>query len=194
MDFLQSKLTKKEWESIEAQVSLDEKEILKMIDSGYSDCSIFQNKNVSLLNFLKMEEDDSLHGTLFEKYFQEKIQKTLKKYGTFKYKTDLKKLKKLSSTDSIRIQNLDENITVNKERIFEYLLIDLCYQIIKLKYKNKSSYVSYLYSLIHVLKSSITKINIYVLEFAKNVIETYSADISTTHILQNASMYIEKNE
>ena len=194
MDFSQSKLTKKEWESIEAQVSLDEKEILKMIDSGYSDCSIFQNKNVSLLNFLKMEEDDSLHGTLFEKYFQEKIQKTLKKYGTFKYKTDLKKLKKLSSTDSIRIQNLDENITVNKERIFEYLLIDLCYQIIKLKYKNKSSYVSYLYSLIHVLKSSITKINIYVLEFAKNVIETYSADISTTHILQNASMYIEKNE
>lgn len=194
MDFAQTKLTKKEWESIEAQVSMDEKEILKMIDQGYENPDIFQNKNVSLLNFLKMEQDENLHSILYEKYFEEKINKTLKKYGTFKFNIDTKKLKKLSSTDSIRISNLDQNICTSKDKIFEFLIIDLCYNIMKYSKKGKSNFVSYLYSLIHVLKSSITKINIHILEFAEIIISRYSPNISADHILQNASLYIEKNE
>ena len=131
MDFAQTKLTKKEWESIEAQVSMDEKEILKMIDEGYENPDIFQNKNVSLLNFLKMDAEENLHSVLYEKYFQEKIHKTLKKYGTFKFNVDTKKLKKLTSTDSIRIGNLDQNICTSKDKIFEFLIIDLCYNVMK---------------------------------------------------------------
>ena len=68
MDFAQTKLTKKEWESIEAQVSMDEKEILKMIDEGYENPDIFQNKNVSLLNFLKMEQDEKTQQNLDQYY------------------------------------------------------------------------------------------------------------------------------
>ena len=194
MDFAQTKLTKKEWESIEAQVSTDEKEILQMIDQGYDNCDIFQNKNTSLLEFLKIDADENLHTVLYEKYFQEKIDKTLKKYADFKFKVDTKKLKKMSSTDSIRIGNLDNSISTNKSNIFEFLIIELCYHIIKINKKGKSSYVSFLYSLIHVLKSSITKVNIHILDFANLVISKYSVNIRTEDIIQNASLYIEKNE
>jgi hypothetical protein len=194
MDFTQSKLSKKEWESIEAKVSIEEHNILKMINSGYNNININQNKHNSIINYLKMDESDNIHNILYNNYFKQDIEKNIKKYGNFEFELQTNKLIKLTSIDRIRIDNLSENISKNKDKIFEFLLIELCYNILKYHHKQKSSYVSYLYSLIHLMKCSINKININVLSYVNKVIDTYSKDISTDHILKNANLYIEKNE
>ena len=55
MDFAQTKLTKMEWESIEAPLPDTEKRILRLIMDGYYDLQIQQNDNPSLLSFMKIE-------------------------------------------------------------------------------------------------------------------------------------------
>ena len=54
MDLNQQKLSKREWDTTEIPVTPDEKEILKMIVSGYHDVNIIYNKNLSMINFLKL--------------------------------------------------------------------------------------------------------------------------------------------
>ena len=55
MDLTQSKLTKKEWETIETPISSDERKILKMIISGYDDVNIHSNNNMSMFSFVKID-------------------------------------------------------------------------------------------------------------------------------------------
>ena len=68
MDFAQTKLTKKEWESIEAQVSMDEKEILKKKKDIFK---VYKNKRDRMLRIHNLKPR-CIHctrnvGTNFEK-------------------------------------------------------------------------------------------------------------------------------
>ena len=56
MDLTQSKLTRAEWETIEVPVSQSEKNILKLIISGYHDVNIHTNEHLSLYSFLKIDK------------------------------------------------------------------------------------------------------------------------------------------
>ena len=198
MDLRQIKLSKQEWESIEKPISDEEKEILNMIDNGYENPKVYFNHHKSLLSFLKFDNNESFHGYLYERYFKPRVEKIHKKYiknNEIKINTQEKnKLKRLNSADTIRIQHFDETIQNNESRIFEFILIELCYNIMKYISKKKTNYVSYLYTLIHIKKSSIHNINTFIIDFVDKIIEYASPNVKSHDILKNAPLFIEKNE
>ena len=198
MDLTQSKLTKKEWETIESPISGDERKILKMIISGYDDVNIHSNNNLSMFSFVKIDITPETEIYLYQKYFSETIKTIILKYNMGASTSLLptvegSSLKRLKSADTIRLQNLENNIQQNKQNIFEFLLIDLASNLLKNLKKNQNDYAFYLYTLIQLKKSSIHNINQYVTEFIDNIIQLSSSNISISNIIQNSYEFIEKN-
>ena len=125
MDFTQNKLSRSEWENIEIPVMPEEKKILELILNGYHDVNIRHNETLSLFSFIKIEKTPEIEYLLYKKYFEDLFIDTIKKYGKKLPPSTLSiinnqgiggvggELKKLKSADSIRIQNLDNNIKIN---------------------------------------------------------------------------------
>jgi hypothetical protein len=197
MDLTQSKLSREEWESIETPISNDEKKILKMIIDGFEDVNIRSNDHLTMFSFVKIEITPETELFLFQKYFSEDIKNIVQKYtepNTLElFKTNGAQIKKLKSADNIRIQNLENNITQNKQNIFEFLLIDLCKELLKCFKKQQSNYAFYLYTLLQLKKTNIRNINQYVVEFVNQAIEFTSKQTKISNIIQNAYEFIEKN-
>lgn len=197
MDLTQSKLSREEWESIETPISNDEKKILKMIIDGFEDVNIRSNDHLTMFSFVKIEITPETELFLFQKYFSEDIKNIVQKYtepNTLElFKTNGAQIKKLKSADNIRIQNLENNITQNKQNIFEFLLIDLCKELLKCFKKQQSNYAFYLYTLLQLKKTNIRNINKYVIEFVNQAIEFTSKQTKISNIIQNAYEFIEKN-
>ena len=135
MDFSQNKLSKHEWESLEKPVLESEKTILKLIIDGFANPSICKNDNSSLFQFLKTEQSEEIEYHLYKQYFFDIIKKYIEKY-TEKNNKELrdlltetlhqgKELKSIRSGDTIRLQNLQTSIDSNREKIFEFFLIEL---------------------------------------------------------------------
>jgi hypothetical protein len=199
MDFSQNKLTRSEWETIEVPVADHEKKILTMIMSGFHDVNIRSNETQSMFSHMKMEKTPEIEYFLYKKYFEQEIQDTLKKYGegmpisSFIALSSGGELRSLKSADSIRIQNLDNTIKINRERIYEYLLIDLFKNLIKNISKKKQRYAFYLYTLLQLKKTSIANINKHVITIIDNAIHHANSLTKTSEIITNAYEFIEKN-
>lgn len=197
MDLTQSKLSREEWESIETPISNDEKKILKMIIDGFEDVNIRSNDHLTMFSFVKIEITPETELFLFQKYFSEDIKNIVQKYtepNTLElFKTNGAQIKKLKSADNIRIQNLENNITQNKQNIFEFLLIDLCKELLKCFKKQQTNYAFYLYTLLQLKKTNIRNINKYVIEFVNQAIDFTSKQTKISNIIQNAYEFIEKN-
>jgi len=133
MDFTQNKLSRKEWETIEVPISESESQILSMIIKGYTNVNIRYNETQSLFSFMKIAQTPEMEYFLYKKYFEQQVLEMLKKYGK---NTGISattsgggELKTMKSADSIRIQNLDANIQINKPYIFENitnLIVIIC--------------------------------------------------------------------
>jgi hypothetical protein len=198
MDLSQRKLFKEEWESIETPVSIEEKQILKMIIDGYNDVNIRSNYHLSLFSFLKIEISTDIEYFLYQKYFEKLISEPLEKYGKV-FKITLEKLegsslKKLKSADNIRLQNLENTIKLNTNNIFEFLLVELCNNLLKDIYQKKTSYVFHVYTLIQLKKSNIKNINRYVMNYVDKLIEIVSKHTQPSTIIEEAYECIEKNK
>jgi hypothetical protein len=197
MDLTQNKLTKSEWENIELPISDSEKQIVQMIIDGYNNVNIRFNESQSLFSHIKMEKTTEIEYFLYKKYFEDDILSILKKYGkqlpiitTENAGGDLCKIK---SADSIRLQNLDNHIKINRGLIIEFLMIDLCKDMIKNISKNKQRYAFYLYTLIQLKKSTIPFQNKHVLLFIDSVIQYGNSITKVSEIITNAYDFIEKN-
>jgi len=200
MDFTQSKLSRAEWENIEIPVLPEEKEILEMIQKGFTEVNIRTNKTQSLFTFMKIEKTPEIEHLLFKKYFEDFYTETMKKYGN---KLPLQisltnpnsggELKTLKSADNIRIQNMDNNIQVNKSIIYEFLLLDLWKNLVKQIAKKTKKYAFYLYTLLQLNKSSIFNINKYVVHIIDMTIAYSNSITKTSEIISNAYEFIEKN-
>lgn len=191
MDLRQQKLTKKEWEFLEVPVSAQEKSILDLIYNSFTNTSFTKNETNSLLLYLKIGTDEpSFHYFLYEKYFQEKIKKTCKKFNIdWKLKKTKKAMKKLNSANLIRIKNSSKKIEDIKSEIIEFILIDL---IVKF-YKKDFCPLSY-YSICDILKNNIKYINCYILDFINYCVEQNKNKINKRKLIKNAYEYIEKNK
>ena len=76
MDLTQKKLSKAEWNNVEVPFPEEEKNILKMIVSGFHNIHIRENNSTSLLSLMKL--DPSITGLevyLFKEYFEKKNQR-----------------------------------------------------------------------------------------------------------------------
>lgn len=201
MDLSQTKLTRAEWQTAEKKVSDQEFTILKLIVQGYHNTSIRHNENMSLYSLIKIEQSEEVERFLFQKYFQESCETMIQKYGkgtaisSMTFASKASKLDKaLKTADTIRLQNLDNNIKENKGNIFECLLIDLSQQMLKHLHEKKPKYAFYLYTLLQLKKTSIHNINKHVLEFVDNIIEYANGITKTSDIITNAYEFIELNK
>lgn len=200
MDLTQIKLSRAEWESIEIPVAEDEKKILNLLMEGYTNPNITSNETMSIFTFTKIEQTPENEMHLYKKYFEEKIKEFIKKYGKdvpvisqFNV-LQSNAIKKIKSIDSMRLANLDSNIKINQEKIYEYLLLDLCKDMLKNIGKQRTKYAFYLYTLIQLKKASIKSVNIYVNQFIDILIEYGNSIVDLTEIIDNAYKFIEKNK
>lgn len=197
MDLRQNKLTKSEWDSIEVPSSLEEKMILKMMIDGFHDVNVHTNKNLSLFSFTKIEKTDEVERLLYERYFKETMEKSVRKYGqnVKLKKNDLQgaPIKKMKSADMIRINNLETNIKENKQFIYEYVLLELFHELLKNLYKNKPQFALYLYTLRRLEQNNIQHINKYVLQNIERYLIHAEMQIDADDIIKNAYNFIERN-
>ena len=175
MDLNQCKLSRQEWDSIEIPVSLQEKQILKLIIQGYENVNIKMNDHLSLFSFVKIEINEENEYYLFQKYFEKPINECLTKYGkALKITLDVLKgtaTKKLKTADTIRLQNLENNIKQNISNIYEFLLIELSNNLLKELNEKKTNYAFYLYTLIQLKKNTIQNINKFVVQFVDKLFD-----------------------
>lgn len=199
MDLSQTKLTKAEWETIEVPIPESEKKILSMIIAGYTDVNIRTNDTQAIYSFIKIEQTPETEYYLYKKYFEDSIKTTLQKYGkntgltTPQNTSSGTELRSLKSADLIRIQNLDNNIALNRANIFEYLIVDLTKDLLKNFTKENENYAFYLYTLIQLKKASIRNQNKYVLQYVNSVIEYTNKETDPSDIITNAYRFIERN-
>jgi len=196
MDLKQTKLTKTEWENTEIPVGPDEKRILKLICDGFHDVSIKTNLNQSLYQLIKIPNSPEMEAYLYERYFSKDVKKMMKKYGNETigdFNPTLKSAKKLKKSDVFKIDNMDSNIAVKKDMIFEFVLLDMVTVILKSFTKGTSKYSLALYTLIQLLGSSIPSTNTIVLELANRAIEYGNERTSVLNTIHRAYEYIEKN-
>lgn len=197
MDLAQNKLTRSEWENIEVPISDAEKKIVRMIIDGYHNVNIRFNDSQSLFSHIKIDKTPELEYFLYKKYFEDDIMAALKKYGkglniaTIGSATS--DLCKVKSADGIRLQNLDNHIKINRGLIIEFLLIDLCKDVIKHISKKKQRYAYYLYTLMQLKKSTIPFQNKHVISFVDSIIAYGNSITKVSEIITNAYDFIEKN-
>ena len=209
MDFSQNKLSRAEWETIEIPVGTKEKQILELIVQGFNDTNIHTNENQSLFSFVKIEKTAATELMLFKKYFESTLVGILTSYAKgsplfakitekqlvsyYGDTTGGKKGDALKKADTIRLQQLDATIVLNKPVIFEFLLIDLCGDLLKHISKQKVKYAFYLYTLLQIKKASIDNINTHLLAVVDDIIAFAVGFTKTNEIINNAYHFIEKN-
>jgi len=200
MDLKQNKLSKTEWESIEKAVDENEKKILTLLVDGYIDVNARYNETQSLNTYIRFDSTNEMDYFLFKKYFDQPMFEVIHQYANdtelsnYNCNINSGKLKKLKSGETIRLNNLEKNIEINKPSIFEFLLIDLYTELIKQIKKKKKNYAFYLYTIIQLKKANITKINRYVIDLIDYTIEYVNSFTQLSNIITNAYEFIEQNK
>jgi len=124
MNFLQEKLTRKEWESIEMPISLEEANIIRFINLCYETKEFHKVENVifSLSKFLKLSDDK--HEYLYQTFFEKEILELQKLLGSKKELSTLYKEKKkatIKTKDFIRINSVSDKHSLSV--VYEFLLL-----------------------------------------------------------------------
>lgn len=193
MDLSQTKLTKSEWVSVEIPVSDQEKRVLSLILDGYANPDIRRSRHLSLLAFTKVDASEEMEYFLYKTYFLSTIE-DIAKSGSVAADEWLKssaakdrKIKTPNKADSIRIKNLESQITNNRKTIFDFVLLDYV--------RRASSSVSAVYTLIKFRRLSIEGINRFLLSFVDYLLESANKDspAAIRNLVHNATQYIEKN-
>ena len=199
MDLTQNKLSRQEWNNLEIPVNEEEKQILNLIIKGYYDFQLTINNNHSMLSLLKINEpDDNIQLYLYDKYFKDIIEDLNKKYKfdsniKYAYTIEKKKHRKLKTNETLKLNNLDKNMTTNKEKIIEYIILDLYKYTIKNLQKKKSSYILGVYTLIQIFKTKIRYINYYLHKYINSIIENLNENIKIKDVLAESYDLIERN-
>lgn len=190
MDLTQRKLTKNEWETIEIPISGDEKKILQMITHGYNNVQVSHNDNISLLTYTKIVKSDAIETYMFKKYFKPIIDKQTNKFKiSIQIDTDVSQ--PIKKADIIRIENTDKTLQTIKDSIFDFILLKLIEAL--LKHSNDDTKYYYYYTLVNIINYQITDINKYVMNYVKQVLESFSNKVEISDIITNASRCIERN-
>jgi len=200
MDTLnQTKLSLAEWKSIEEPISSNEKRVLQLIRDGYKDVNKKINYTSSIISITKLEQSTEIDFYLYDKFLKPEIKIMIDKYGKNikeleKFQIKENTLKKLKSIDLLRIKHVESNITENKTKMFEFLLLDFCRHVIKSIYKKDNNHAFYLYTLIQLKKNQIHNINSNMVCFWDLIISIGKQNTNLKSILKNADEFIERNK
>lgn len=193
MDLTQRKLNKSEWESIEIPVSESEKTILHLIMNGVDNVNIKYNNSISLLSFLKVENNAELEDYLYAKYFDERVKSSGKSFaGTFDeiLTLNVNSSPKIKKADLIR---LEKNEVGKIPMVYETILLDTIDKVLKYKYKKSKQWLLHYFTLYKLNKNTVTNLNRHVKNIASKVIAGFEEEIDMVYMIENAVEYIEKN-
>ena len=178
----QSKLTKLEWVQIEKPVSDKEKVILNMIKNSYYGVQIVQlHQTIASLVKLDHEEKDYY---IYSVLLKETVDQLSKKYNIESI-TLSKPKKKLNTADTIRLTSQQKKISEN----IEMILLEMIQKLLKELAKPKREF--YFYNICHLYK--IYKLNSYIGQFVKMIIDKYSTTMDIVHFMENTERFIETN-
>jgi hypothetical protein len=185
MDLSQVKLSKKEWASVEIPVSDSEKEILRLIEQGFQNVHIRYNSNKAMFSVLKIAPTPEMELYLYNQYFESEIQTLNKKMSLNFCLTETSKIKVPKKADMLRLNNL--GVGKQRDAIFEFVLLDIC--------ATASSDAAYCaYTLHHLLKSTISNLNKYVVIFCKHMIyKIHAIETMIPTMVRHSYKIIEKN-
>ena len=187
MDLCQQKLTKDEWDYLEIPLSHDELEILKFIRDNKKFTESYNN-NLSLLSYLKIQNNDEFHKYFYNKYYKPIIEKYNKKYDLNFSIIIEDKMIKIKKADRIRIKKNDNKDILKNSNIYENVIIKLIKNYLSTK-KPK-----YYYSLYKLIRYNIKSFNIYLKEITLKMLEYFKNDLNKMKLIKKSSEYIEKNE
>ena len=212
----QQKLSKSEWDSIEIPVSDEEKKILQLIISGFTNVNIRYNDTNSLFSFLKLDFSSGLEEFLYNKHFADKV-KALISTHNLNYirlskpsKTDLTDDKsieldengerictirvghivKLKSSDQIRM-NRSDLINESTTEIYEFLLLKQLEQMLHLKARGNLNWQLNYFTLSKLMLNNIEKLNQFVTLVCSTVLENLERFVNLLDIVRNSYEYIE---
>ena len=204
MDLTQKKLSKAEWLTIEISISDKEKEIVQLIKDGYHNVNLRVNNTQSLISIMKIEDTPENQSYLYKQYFEKQITAMTTTYASIlnaipesktDTKTSAKKPKPPKGADLIRINSMEAKLasSTDRDHIFEMTLLSFCKEILQSLTLKNAKYAFYLYTLTHIMRASITRINPGVVEFVKKTMKCANAQISMRDVLSQAYEFIEKN-
>jgi hypothetical protein len=195
MDLNQQKLTKTEWDTTEIPISQEEREILKLIITGYSDVNYIYNKNMSIANYLKLVPNDGVNHYLYNEHFLPMMRELMSTYD-FEFQSNIQiKLQRLVSIEKMKLEHLNKTLQDCGGKIFEFYLLYIAKQTMKYFYKdNMQKFNKNYYTLFHLMKLKITNVNPYVTEFIVAVLVEYKEELKIEELFLQCSDLIEKNE
>jgi hypothetical protein len=200
MDVLnQTKLSRAEWKSIEEPITQNEKRILNLIRDGFHDVNKKTNDTNTMISITKLEQTTEIDFYLYNKFLKPEILNLIEKYGKKikefeNFKITENTLRKIKSIDLLRIKHVETNITENKTKMFEFLLLDFCKELIRSIYKNENKHAFYLYTLIQLKKNKIHHINQNMIVFWDLIIDIGKKYTDLKSVLINAQEFIERNK
>lgn len=190
MDLTQRKLNKSEWESIEIPVSDSEKTILQLIMDGTENVNIKFNAGISLLTFLKVDNNDEMEDYLFVKYFSNRVNTIKKENGVPNEKKSLIQ-PKIKKADLIRLERNE----INKIPIvYETLMLDMIEKLLKHKTKKDKKWLFYYFTLYKMNKNTVDNLNRHIKDFINKIITDFEEEMDMLWMVENSVEYIEKNE
>jgi len=193
MDLTQRKLNKSEWESIEVPVSESEKAVLQLIISGTENVNIKYNQAISLLSFLKVENNAEMEDYLFVKYFDETVKKMKASCicPANSLNNSVTGVPKIKKADLIR---LERNEAGKIPSVYESLLLETVEKLLKNKSAKNKSWLLHYFTLYKLNKNTIANVNRHVKNIVNNLLTEFEEEIDMVYMIENAVAYIEKNE
>ena len=194
MNLSQRKLNKSEWNSVEIPVSLDEKNIIRMLENGFFDVNISHNPTKTLMSHLKIEYNDINDKYIYIYYLKDKIKKLMKKYELAIDNDVTIDAKKISKVNKMRIENNTKQDMKDFEDIYEFTLLDLVNKMLKNKQSNNYKWCIHYYTLTCITHYDIHLVNRYFISFVKHTLNLYKEDVEVMAIIAKGKEYIECNE
>ena len=192
MQLTQTKLTKKEWESIEVPSPPEEQRIINLIQQGFYNVNFSENQGKTILDITKIDKNDDVEKYLYNLYFSKPINTFYKTHNIsllHTIKSDFKPKKR----DSIRIDNAKSIIIEHSETIGEFVILKALSQMSKYYKRNSTKWQKWFYTLVSLHKTIITA-NSYLRLDIENIITNFESQCSRTYIFKHAQEIIEHNE
>ena len=197
MDLTQRKLSKQEWNNIEIPVSDKEKSIITMICKGFTNKNIVNNTTLSLLSYLKISSTKSIDCYVFNKYIYPELKNIISSYDLPEIENDKKKTPVIKKADMIRFSNTDKNLSLHRQNLFEFVILDLFKKMHQDKKKpdneNKYRWQHHYYSIYNIMKNDIANINPIFVKYISNNLLSLEKDVNINELVMSGHDIIERN-
>ena len=195
MDLTQRKLTRPEWNSIEKPVTSDELRVIQLIQDGYENVQIKRNTTPTIIQHLKVVDNEDIDSFVFTRYLQRHLINVLG-YANEKpitYSLIVEGKCNIRKSDLIRFSNTDAQLEQVKKTLFEFVMIDILKTTLKMREKRNDDWVIGFFTLRVLLKYNITLLNRTLYAKLNVIIECLLSETDVNHIVYRSVELIERN-